>query len=322
MEYTTLGRTGLTVSVAGLGCGGFSRLGLSTGSTDAQAVSLVRLALDSGITLIDTAANYGTEGIVGQAVRHIARDSVVLTTKASVERDGALIPSERIIESLENSLRALETDYLDVFQLHGVPPRLYDYTMSTLAPVLMRERERGRFRFLGITEASSHDLEHEVLRRAAGDEIWDVVMVAHHMLHRTATEHLFPHPMSNRIGTLLMYAVRSMFARPELLQATMKELAASDRIPASLADDPRPLDFLIHPGGAQSLTDAAYRFARHEPGVDVVLFGTGSADHLRANIASILRPKLPAADVERLLGLFGNVSGVGLHSPSERRRQK
>ena len=55
MEYVTLGRTGLTVSVAGLGCGGFSRLGLSTGKSKAEAVALVRQALDLGVNLLDTA---------------------------------------------------------------------------------------------------------------------------------------------------------------------------------------------------------------------------------------------------------------------------
>src|SRR4051794_8545219 len=61
MQYTTLGRTGLTVSVAGLGCGGFSRLGLGSGQSAAHAVGIVRQALDLGVTLIDTAAAYGTE---------------------------------------------------------------------------------------------------------------------------------------------------------------------------------------------------------------------------------------------------------------------
>ena len=56
---------------------------------------------------------------------------------------------------------------------------------------------------------------------------------------------------------------------------------------------PDPLGFLIHPGGASSLTDAAYRYVRHEPGVDVVLFGTGDQAHLRSNIESILKPPLP-----------------------------
>jgi predicted oxidoreductase len=60
MEYVRLGRTGLMVSVAGLGCGGFSRLGLGTGKSEAEAVALVHQALDLGINLLDTAAVYGT----------------------------------------------------------------------------------------------------------------------------------------------------------------------------------------------------------------------------------------------------------------------
>src|SRR5882757_8884321 len=76
MDYTTLGRTGLRVSVAGLGCGGFSRLGMSTGKSEAESVALVRLAIDSGITLIDTAANYGTEEIVGKAISVVPRESI------------------------------------------------------------------------------------------------------------------------------------------------------------------------------------------------------------------------------------------------------
>jgi aryl-alcohol dehydrogenase-like predicted oxidoreductase len=71
----------------------------------------------------------------------------------------------------------------------------------------------------------------------------------------------------------------------------------------------------VHKDGAESVIDAAYRFARHEPGIDVVLFGTGSVAHLRANIASILSPPLPAADVAKLYQLFGSLVGVGLDLP-------
>jgi aryl-alcohol dehydrogenase-like predicted oxidoreductase len=82
MDHTTLGRSGLRVSVAGLGCGGFSRLGMSTGKTEAESVALVRLAIDHGITLIDTAANYGTEEIV-------ARRSAPFPARASWWRPNA-----------------------------------------------------------------------------------------------------------------------------------------------------------------------------------------------------------------------------------------
>ena len=58
-----------------------------------------------------------------------------------------------------------------------------------------------------------------------------------------------------------------------------------------------------------------YRFVRHEPGVDVVLFGTSSIAHLQSNVASILRPPLPDADQARLADLFGHLVGVGLDPP-------
>ena len=89
-------------------------------------------------------------------------------------------------------------------------------------------------------------------------------------------------------------------------------------LPADLADRDNPLDFLIHESGATTLTDAAYRFVRHERGVDVVLFGTGSPDHLKTNIESILKPPLPAGDRDRLASLFGHLLGVGLEVPPPR----
>ena len=74
----------------------------------------------------------------------------------------------------------------------------------------------------------------------------------------------------------------------------------------------------MHEGGASSVIEAAYRFARHEPGADVVLFGTGNPAHLKANIDSILKPPLPEADQARLAELFGNLLGVGLERPGPR----
>jgi len=81
MKYTTLGRTGLRVSSLGLGCGGPSRVGQRIGSTEAESVTIVKEALDAGINFFDTAEAYRTEEIVGQAIRGIDRDAVVLSTK-------------------------------------------------------------------------------------------------------------------------------------------------------------------------------------------------------------------------------------------------
>jgi aryl-alcohol dehydrogenase-like predicted oxidoreductase len=315
MEYTTLGRTGLNVSVAGLGCGGFSRLGLGTGRSEAEAIALVRQAMDLGVNLFDTAAAYGTEEVLGKAIKSVPRDRVVVATKVWIPPQGDRSAAARAIAGLDNSLRRLDTDYVDIFQLHGVMPRAYGQALKVIAPALLKEREKGKLRFLGVTEAASEDSEHSMLERAVEDGVWDTVMVAFHMMHQNARAKVFPRTMANRIGTLLMFAVRNIFSKPQRLAAALRELTASRQLPRWLADAPNPLGFLIHEDGAGTLTEAAYRFARHEQGVDVVLFGTGDPEHLRANIAALLKPPLPLADRQTLTKLFGHLSGVGLDPP-------
>jgi len=197
MEYVTLGRTGLTVSVAGLGCGGFSRLGLGTGKSKAEAVALVRQALDLGVNLLDTAAMYGTEAVVGEAIKSIPRESVVVATKAWVPHGEGRRAAERAVASLDQSLRRLDTDYVDIFQLHGVMPEAYAEAREVIAPALLQEQAKGKLRHLGVTETASGDTEHEMLRRAVEDEVWDTVMVAFHMMHQNARAKVFPRTIAN-----------------------------------------------------------------------------------------------------------------------------
>jgi aryl-alcohol dehydrogenase-like predicted oxidoreductase len=315
MEYATLGRTGLKVSVAGLGCGGFSRLGLGTGKSTAEAVTLIRQALDMGVNLLDTAAAYGTEEVVGEAIKHVGRENVVIATKAWIPRSEGRHAVERAVAGLDNSLRRLGTDYVDIFQLHGVMPGAYEQAREVIAPALLKEQAKGKLRHLGVTEAASEDSEHDMLQRAVKDGVWDVVMVAFHMMHQNARAKVFPLTLANRVGTLLMFVVRNIFSRPERLTTALRELTQRRELPRWLADAPNPLGFLLHEGGAGTITEAAYRFARHEPGVDVVLFGTGDPEHLRSNIAALLAPPLPLADRLTLTKLFGRLSGVGLDPP-------
>jgi aryl-alcohol dehydrogenase-like predicted oxidoreductase len=319
MEYTTLGRTGLRVSVAGLGCGGFSQLGLGTGKSEADAIAIIHEALDLGVNLFDTAASYSTEPVLGRALRRVPREKVVICTKAPFAVSNPSSTPESAVLSLDRSLKALGTDYIDVYQLHGIAPRAYDHAVEALAPALLREKEKGKFRHLGITETAPGDPEHEMTQRACQGGVWDVVMVAFHMMHQNARTSVFPLTLKHRVGTLMMFAVRNIFSRPDRLAATMRDLAADGELSQALADSPDPLGFLVHPGGhdngASSVIDAAYRFVRHEPGADVVLFGTGDHEHLRSNIASILKPPLPEADRARLASLFGHLVGVGLDAP-------
>src|SRR5262245_29195166 len=82
MEYRPLGKTGLMASVAGLGCGGNSRLGLGRGASFDDCVAVVRTAVDLGVNVRDTSDAYGTEEIVGAAARTYDRDKLVSSTKA------------------------------------------------------------------------------------------------------------------------------------------------------------------------------------------------------------------------------------------------
>lgn len=315
MDYTTLGATGLSVSVAGLGCGGNSRLGLGSGRSPAQSVALVREAIDLGVNFFDTAESYGTEEILGEAVGAVPRDSVVIATKCLIREGTKLISATDVVAKLEASLARLRMDHVDVFLLHAVAPAAYDHALESLAPALLREKEKGKLRHLGITETAPRDPEQHMLQRAVHDDCWEVMMLAFHMMNQTARKAVFPHTSAKGIGTLLMFVVRNIFSKPELLARTMGELAAAGCVPAGLGESDEPLAFLVREEGASSVIDAAYRFARHEPGADVVLFGTGSRAHLKSNVASILKPPLPAADVAKLYELFGGLHGVGLDLP-------
>lgn len=303
------------VSVAGLGCGGSSRLGLTAGHSEAHCAGIIRQALDLGVNLIDTAKNYGTEPIVGAALKSIVRDAVVISTKHKVNEGKTLIPAAQIVAGLNESLKLLGTDYIDIFFLHTVLPDAYDHVVTAVLPALLREQEKGKFRFLGITELAPQDPRHEMLQRALQDDHWDVVMFAFHMLAQNARQHVFPATQSRGVGALIMFAVRSLFSMPGRLQQDIKALAAAGKLPAWLAEKELPLDFLLHDRGAQSIIEAAYRYARHEPGANVVLFGTGNPAHVALNIGAILKPPLPAEDAKKLTQLFGALEGVGLDGP-------
>ena len=319
MQYTTLGKTGLQVSVAGLGCGGYSRLGQTTGRSEAQSIALVQQAIDLGVNFIDTARNYRTEAIVGRALKGRNRDEVVVSTKTTLADDTGRKPPAQVIRELETSLRKMDLTFVDVFHLHGVQPSVYDHAVDKIVPALLREQEKGKFRFLGITEVPPKDPHHQTLERAVQQDCFDVVMVAFHLMHQSAREKIFKHTLVKGIGVLNMFAVRLLFSEPGRLNHVVTQLVNEGKLPVWLAETEDPLDFLIHPDGAHTIIDAAYRYCRHEPGTDVILFGTGSLTHLRSNIDSILSSPLPAADLQQIKELFGALEDVGLDAPGQQR---
>jgi aryl-alcohol dehydrogenase-like predicted oxidoreductase len=309
MQFTTLGRTGLEVSVAGLGCGGHSRLGLGTGHDRDHACRIVNAALDLGINFIDTAAAYGTERAVGIALRG-KRDQVVISTKASPGWGDELLSAAALRESLEASLRRLETDYVDVFHLHGVTPGQYAWCLAELLPELQRLRDAGKIRYMGITERFVSDTRHDLLQRALPDDHFDVVMVGFNLLNPSARRSVFPLTLANRVGTLIMFAVRRALSSEAGIREVVDQLLEAGELAPGQVDAAAPLGFVAQHPEVASLIQAAYRFCRHEPGADVILTGTGSVEHLRDNVASILAPPLPPEVTARLAELFGHVESV------------
>lgn len=319
MDYVPFGKTGLTVSVAGLGCGGSSRLGLSSGKSFDHCVGIVRQAFDAGVTFFDTAQAYGTEPVVGAALAHMPRDQVVISSKFKGARGRNVLSGAQVVEAVDFSLRELGTDYIDVFNLHAVVGEEFDLCMDQVVPVLLREREKGKIRHLGITESAPRDLDHAMLERAVLAEEFEGIAIAYNMMNQTAGAHILPTAHDRGIGTVIMFAVRAVFSIPGRLQRDVGERVRAGELPDWMAEAANPIEFLLHPDGADTIIDAAYRFARHQAFNDVVLFGTGEPAHLQANIASLSKGPLPEADVDQLAQYFGHLVGFGCDFPEPKR---
>ena len=192
--------------------------------------------------------------------------------------------------------------------------------VDEVAPAVEAKKAAGTSGQSGITETPPNDPRQVMMTRAVHDPVWEVVMLAFHLMHQLPRRLVFPTTQQNGVGTLIMFAVRSIFSRPERLRGAMDELAAKGAIAATFAESSDPLGALVEEAGAKSLTEFAYRYARHEAGADVVLFGTGDPAHVRQNIAAINAPPLPPATLEVIEGLFGHLTGVGLDLPDHMQR--
>jgi aryl-alcohol dehydrogenase-like predicted oxidoreductase len=311
MEYTILGRTGLKVSVAGLGCGGPSRLGLRNDSeSENNAIALVKQAIDLGINFIDTAQAYGTETVVGKAITGIPRDRLVLSTKKTLPARDHVDPAGEVKKGLEQSLKLIGTDYVDVYHLHGVEPKDYDFAKNRLMPAMLQLREQGKIRFIGVTEGFVPDPSHQMLQQSLKDNVWDVVMVGFSLLNPSARKTVFPLTAEKGVGVLDMFAVRRALSQPERLKGIVSDLLEKGALRRGTVNAEDPLDFVLRDGGAATLPEAAYRFCRHEANVNVVLTGTGNPAHLKSNVESILKPALPKAVLQKLEEMFGNVDDL------------
>ncbi len=155
MHYRQLGKTGLQVSKLGFGC---SPLGDVFGNlTDDNATKLVHAAIDAGITLFDTSPFYGdtlSEKRLGQALKG-KRDEVVIATKGgrfgSTEASEFDFSYDNIMQMCDASLKRLQTDYLDIYQLHDIEFTTKEQLINEAIPALFKLKEEGKVRLIGVT---------------------------------------------------------------------------------------------------------------------------------------------------------------------------
>ncbi|EHB67085.1 aldo/keto reductase [Paenibacillus lactis] len=152
MKYRKLGRTGLEVSVLSFGASSLGSVFRET--DDSEGIRTVHAAIDAGINLIDVSPYYGltkAETVLGQAIRQIPRDKFYLSTKAGRygEQDFDFT-FKRIIASADESLKRLNTDYVDFLFLHDIEFVPAQIILEEGIPALQHLKEQGKIRFSGI----------------------------------------------------------------------------------------------------------------------------------------------------------------------------
>lgn len=279
--------------------------------TDREIDALVKGAIDQGINLFDTAPGYGggrSEELLCHCLQGIPRDKYVLSTKTAVvtkERDGILSPAE-FRESVENSLRRLGTDHLDVLLLAGVlDGGWYNRVTEDLVPEAQRLKAEGKIRFLGASESSSSDGEHLWLSQLLTDDLVDVVMVAYGLLNHSAEGDVFTRCQKRNVGAMVIYAVRRAFSQPARLVEIIRDLKQRGLVAPEVSES-NPLGWLLE-NDEDCLSRVAYWFSASHPAVSTVLTGTTNPRHLRANIAALQSSPIPMDKLERLRELFGHL---------------
>lgn len=188
MKYNRLGRTELSVSAVGLGGWSFGG-GLDWGPSDeSAALHTVCAALDAGINLIDTAPVYGeSESLIGRALKG-RREKAVLATKCGLVKNGSRtghdLRPETIVRQLEESLRRLQTDYIDLYQIHYPDPQT---PLAAALDALSRLKTQGKIRYIGLCNVDGAEL-----RRAAHAREIASVQNEYSLLHPQKGEEVLP----------------------------------------------------------------------------------------------------------------------------------
>lgn len=291
MHYRTLGRTGLRISVVGVGTWQFGgEWGHDFTATEADAI--LGAAADCGINFIDTAECYGdhlSEQLIGGAIAG-RRERWIVATKFGhhfhrrFEREMHFEPDD-VVRQLDASLRALRTDYVDLLQCHSAKDHEFD--TAGLWETLQREQAKGKVRHLGLSISPATNLYQTERARQVGA---GAIQVIYNRLQREAAEAVLPACQRDQLGVLARVPLASGFLsgkyRPGATFAAddVREAMMKDKREAWLAEAERVAATEV-PAGVPMAQWALAWCLRH-PAVTAVIPGCKSPEQVRANAAA------------------------------------
>lgn len=309
MHYRTLGKSGIPVSIVSYGGGGPSQFGKAAGLTASQRRDLIVRALELGINLFDTAANYGdSEPQLGQALKGVPRDSYLVATKWSWKTGGDdFLHPDALLASVEQSLKRLNTDAIDIMQIHGILPGTYHDVTDRYAPTLLKLKEVGKARLIGFSQMMTEDPKLTVPVAALKEhpDLWDSIMFKYGILNQWAAKEAFPLAQKHGVAILNMAPVRFTLTRQHELDELLETWRSEGEIDVDHPKIRKGFDWLITED-APTVISAGYKFAADHPAVSTVISGTSNIAHLEDNVAAFENPSLPEEHTALLKELLGD----------------
>jgi L-galactose dehydrogenase len=303
MEKRRLGRTDLEASILGFGA---APLGDEYGTIDpGEGERAVHYAVDHGINFFDTAPYYGrtvSEERLGKALKG-RRERVILATKcARYDIDGFDFSAKRVEESIDESLRRLQTDYVDLYQIHDIEFGDAREVMEQAVPAARRVQESGKARYVGIT-----GLQLRILREVAEAQSVDTVLSygRYNLMNRTMDEILTPFLRERGIGLInaspLHLRILTPFGAPEWHPAPPEVKEAGRRV----------VEFLAAKG--RSTPKVGLRFCLDHPYVSTTLVGLSTVDQVRENL-EILNEQTDPKLIQEIEAVIGPALNTGWES--------
>jgi aryl-alcohol dehydrogenase-like predicted oxidoreductase len=290
MHYRTLGRTGIKVSPFALGA---LALGTSIGNPDPDdSARIIHKALDAGINFIDTADAYGeSEVTVGEALKG-RRDSVVLATKFSrpIGEDPNHQGASRrwIMTAAENSLRRLQTDYIDLYQVHRPDPATdIEETLSALSDLI----HSGKVRAVGTSAMPASDIvEAQWVAERRGLQRFRTDQPPYSILSRGIEREVLPVVQRYGMGTLVWGPLAQGMLTGRVRKGQQNDLRRA-RLFRHLNDE-RRIDVVeqlvpLADEAGLPMTHLAMAFAIAHPGVTSALIGAHTMEQLDDLLAGI-----------------------------------